>query len=600
MPFQAQPTEKCTACAKTVYQTERAVVEEKTDKKIYHKQCIRCSTCNKVLTTGQYSSMDGQFWCKPHFKQLFATKGNYDEAFGKEKVTSKWDSSATPVSPPTSFIPADSSASADKEKKVTSEATAAKFKQFREQADSDKCTSCGKTVYLAEKLLVEDKNEKRLFHKRCFACADCNLTLDLRSYGSFGGKIYCKNHLKEQQSSANANTKSNVVSSGPVSFIPMNEEKKQEKGTTPDSIASKFKGAETEKCKSCGKSVYATEKVILPESFKQQSIYHKTCLKCSVCSCKLDIHNYGSANGTLFCQTHLKQYGKPEQAKGDYFVSPLANTNPDYVAGPKDGADGSYTSDRDQDRSEREDDRKQDSEREDRRQESDREEQRRQESDREEQRQQSDREEQAKESDREDARQESSRNERSSSISSTGGRGSPALERNSDSERVSSPALERKVEQISLEDNARNRSSSRSGGDDEDDSKKREAERARKREERQRQIEEEERREEEERQRRKKERERRLAEASEDSSSTSLSSSGGNESREAERERRKKEREDERKREEEDRERQEEKRRQEREERRKAQEEDTKRELAEQEKKAEERRRKLAELKGDA
>ena len=85
MPFTAQPTEKCTACNRTVYATERTVVEELTEKKIFHKQCIRCQTCNKVMLVGQYSSMDGKFWCKPHFKQLFATKGNYEEGFGKEK-----------------------------------------------------------------------------------------------------------------------------------------------------------------------------------------------------------------------------------------------------------------------------------------------------------------------------------------------------------------------------------------------------------------------------------------------------------------------------------------------------------------------------------
>jgi hypothetical protein len=34
--------------------------------------------------------MNGVMYCKPHFKQLFAAKGNYDEGFGKEKHTKKW------------------------------------------------------------------------------------------------------------------------------------------------------------------------------------------------------------------------------------------------------------------------------------------------------------------------------------------------------------------------------------------------------------------------------------------------------------------------------------------------------------------------------
>jgi hypothetical protein len=34
--------------------------------------------------------MEGKTYCKPHFKQLFKSKGNYDEGFGKEKATAKW------------------------------------------------------------------------------------------------------------------------------------------------------------------------------------------------------------------------------------------------------------------------------------------------------------------------------------------------------------------------------------------------------------------------------------------------------------------------------------------------------------------------------
>lgn len=34
--------------------------------------------------------MGGVYYCKPHFKQLFALKGNYDEGFGKEQHKKKW------------------------------------------------------------------------------------------------------------------------------------------------------------------------------------------------------------------------------------------------------------------------------------------------------------------------------------------------------------------------------------------------------------------------------------------------------------------------------------------------------------------------------
>jgi len=34
--------------------------------------------------------MNGKWYCKPHFKQLFATKGNYSDSFGEDKPTAKW------------------------------------------------------------------------------------------------------------------------------------------------------------------------------------------------------------------------------------------------------------------------------------------------------------------------------------------------------------------------------------------------------------------------------------------------------------------------------------------------------------------------------
>ncbi|KAJ3301561.1 LIM domain-containing protein 2 [Kappamyces sp. JEL0829] len=51
------------------------------DDKIYHKTCLRCGHCQKVLQLGNYAALNGVFYCKPHFKQLFAVKGNYTDGF---------------------------------------------------------------------------------------------------------------------------------------------------------------------------------------------------------------------------------------------------------------------------------------------------------------------------------------------------------------------------------------------------------------------------------------------------------------------------------------------------------------------------------------
>jgi len=78
----------CVSCSKTVYATEKLILEEKDSKKLMHKQCFQCAHCSKQLELGTYSSNAGVYYCKPHFKQLFASKGNYDEGFGREKK--KW------------------------------------------------------------------------------------------------------------------------------------------------------------------------------------------------------------------------------------------------------------------------------------------------------------------------------------------------------------------------------------------------------------------------------------------------------------------------------------------------------------------------------
>lgn len=69
---------KCVACQKPVYEMERLVV----DGLLLHKWCFRCAECGKKVGAGNYASLDGYVYCKPHFKQLFQLKGNYNEGFG--------------------------------------------------------------------------------------------------------------------------------------------------------------------------------------------------------------------------------------------------------------------------------------------------------------------------------------------------------------------------------------------------------------------------------------------------------------------------------------------------------------------------------------
>lgn len=78
--------ETCASCQKTVYPMERLVA----DKLIFHNSCFCCKHCHSKLSLGNYAALHGEFYCKPHFQQLFKSKGNYDEGFGRKQHKELW------------------------------------------------------------------------------------------------------------------------------------------------------------------------------------------------------------------------------------------------------------------------------------------------------------------------------------------------------------------------------------------------------------------------------------------------------------------------------------------------------------------------------
>ncbi|CAF0733293.1 unnamed protein product [Rotaria sordida] len=71
---------KCAVCGKTVYATEKIMVNSKA----YHKPCFRCEHCKSVLKPGNFTANDGKIYCKTHYMQLFKIKGNYKSGFSNE------------------------------------------------------------------------------------------------------------------------------------------------------------------------------------------------------------------------------------------------------------------------------------------------------------------------------------------------------------------------------------------------------------------------------------------------------------------------------------------------------------------------------------
>ncbi|NXH68738.1 XIRP2 protein, partial [Hydrobates tethys] len=86
--LQIQENETCRLCQQRVYPMECLVA----DKQNFHKSCFRCHHCGSQLSLGNYASLHGKIYCKPHFKQLFKSRGNYDEGFGHKQHKERWNS----------------------------------------------------------------------------------------------------------------------------------------------------------------------------------------------------------------------------------------------------------------------------------------------------------------------------------------------------------------------------------------------------------------------------------------------------------------------------------------------------------------------------
>ncbi|XP_011871600.1 PREDICTED: uncharacterized protein LOC105564096 isoform X2 [Vollenhovia emeryi] len=93
--IQTTCAEVCESCEKKVYPLEKI----ETNNKIFHKQCFRCLQCNCILRMDSFTLNNGKLYCIPHFKQLFITRGNYDEGFGVDPHKNKWANSSNSTSP---------------------------------------------------------------------------------------------------------------------------------------------------------------------------------------------------------------------------------------------------------------------------------------------------------------------------------------------------------------------------------------------------------------------------------------------------------------------------------------------------------------------
>ena len=192
--WQPVASPKCVVCAKSVYEIEKLVADER----VFHKTCFKCGHCSKTLSLGNYASINEKTYCKPHFKQLFAEKGgNYGEAFGlgdrttagpTKTVDSETKGAASGAAAAKTFDAA-AGATTDPRVGTISSATSSRFGGQRSA-----CPVCDKTAYPMESVEVDGAS----IHKGCFKCVACGVRLSLTTYVKHGSSLYCRRDVPKQ------------------------------------------------------------------------------------------------------------------------------------------------------------------------------------------------------------------------------------------------------------------------------------------------------------------------------------------------------------------------------------------------------------------
>merc|ERR1712000_441515 len=249
--------EKCSVCGKSVYAMDKMVA----DGIIFHKNCMKCEHCKKTLGLGNFAALNGKYYCKPHFKQLFQSKGNYSDGFGEEAPTAKWDSKAVAYAsgtPGADFTKPASKQSPKPaaEKKPTPTVTEPVVEEPAAEEPAAEEPAAEEPVAeepVAEEPAAEEPAEEPEEEK------PASLTNRMAAFS---------------------------VENGPDTPTPGT------KSATPASPSSGGFKVKIEKCSVCGKSVYAMDKMVA-----DGIIFHKNCMKCEHCKKTLGLGNFAALNG---------------------------------------------------------------------------------------------------------------------------------------------------------------------------------------------------------------------------------------------------------------------------------------------------------------
>ena len=292
-------------CNKAAYMLDSIKVEDI----VFHKACFRCAECKGVLSLGKFAALGGQYYCKPHFKQLFKLKGNYDEGFGRQQHKTQWgkeDGDHADAKPEVivtaaikSFVP-------------TSTAPAKKEEVVVKKEEPKKEEPVAKPVGIAGKVWPPPQHEIKHEHTDIKAEIEEQKVVDAVVHTEPKAekpaeKVAEKPEKAEKPAVTAAKpavtaAKPTVaavkpeVASKPVAAAVAAAE------TKAPVAARKYGAAASPSCEVCNKAVYPMD-----ELRADGKVFHKTCLRCHECNRTLSLGSYAAIRGTYFCKPHFKQ-----------------------------------------------------------------------------------------------------------------------------------------------------------------------------------------------------------------------------------------------------------------------------------------------------
>ena len=176
----------CKRCSKPAYAAESIDADG-----TYHKSCFKCAECGVRLTAATFATVGGDLFCKRHAVELTlrkpsVTADSLEIATYTQRSRGEGAESGVKVSSVIEVVRATPAS-------ATARAVAGAANAVAMLARSP-CQRCGKSAFPIESVDVNGKK----WHKSCFKCQKCGLSLSLSTFVYANGEVFCRRDaLKE-------------------------------------------------------------------------------------------------------------------------------------------------------------------------------------------------------------------------------------------------------------------------------------------------------------------------------------------------------------------------------------------------------------------